>query len=226
MEDGRWKMEDGTDDVWSVGGLRGRMRDRRLLLNLSFLVACASTIGCNTAPRQPSGPYETIGKDPHRDADIARQENARAVALIDAGDYPAAETALKAALSADIMCGPAHNNLGKVYYRQSRLYLAAWEFQYAMKLMPNQPEPLNNLGLVFEAAGKLDEAADHYGKAVALEPDNIHAMGNLARARVRRGDRDPEVRALLGKLVLRETRPNWLAWERSTLSRLETRPTE
>jgi Flp pilus assembly protein TadD len=90
-----------------------------------------------------------------------------------------------------------------------------------MKLMPNQPEPPNNLGLVFEAAGKLDEAAESYGKAVALEPENIHAMGNLARARVRRGDRDADLRSLLGKLVLRETRPDWLAWERSVLSRLD-----
>jgi hypothetical protein len=55
---------------------------------------------------------------------------------------------------------------------------------------------------------------------VALEPDNIHAMGNLARARVRRGDRDPDLRALLEKLVLRETRPEWLAWERGVLSGL------
>ena len=51
-----------------------------------------------------------------------------------------------------------------------------------MKLMPNQPEPLNNLGLVFEATGKLDEATDSYTKAVTLEPDNVQALGNLARA--------------------------------------------
>src|SRR4051812_43387731 len=125
-----------------------------------------------------------------------------------------------------IMGGPPKNILAKFFFNIPRLYLAAWEFQYAMKLMPNQPEPLNNLGLVFESAGKLDEAADHYGKAVALEPDNIHAMGNLARARVRRGDHDPEVRALLTKLVLRETRPDWLTWERTTLARLEARPAQ
>ncbi len=145
---------------------------------------------------------------------------------MDKRDDAAAEAALKAALEADIMCGPAHNNLGKVYYRQGKLYLAAWEFQYAMKLMPNQSEPPNNLGLVFEAVGKLDEATDSYGKAVVLAPENVEPLGNLARARVRRGDRQGDLVALLEKLVLRDTRPTWLAWEKSTLVRLQATHSE
>ena len=212
------RMEDGGSysDVGCVGGLRGAMRYDISVLPTFLALACALLLtGCSGASRQAASPYETVGKDPHRDADLAQRENARAVALIDAGNYTAAETALKAALAADVMCGPAHNNLGKVYYHESRLYLAAWEFQYALKLMPNQPEPLNNLGLVFEAAGKLDEAADHYGKAIALEPDNIHAMGNLARACVRRGDHDADLIALLNRLILRDTRTDWLAWKRA-----------
>ena len=189
-------------------------------------LTCALLLaGCSAPAARPAdGRYETVAAAPNRNADLARQENARAVALMDKGDHAAAEAALKAALAADVMCGPAHNNLGKVYFRQGKLYLAAWEFQYAMKLMPNQPEPPNNLGLVFEAAGKLDDATESYGKAVAIEPDNIHALGNLARARVRRGDSDADLRALLEKLALRETRPDWLAWERGVLSRMQARP--
>ena len=177
--------------------------------------------GCASSARPHGDGYQTVAKEPHRDAEFARQENARAVALMDKSDDTAAETALKAALDADIMCGPAHNNLGKVYFRQGKLYLAAWEFQYAMKLMPNQSEPPNNLGLVFEAAGKLDDAAESYGKAVAIAPENVQALGNLARAKVRRGDRGGDVRALLQRLVLRDDRTDWLAWERKTLARLE-----
>jgi Flp pilus assembly protein TadD len=193
----------------------------RLTCCAVLCVSAAFVPGCgSTASRSSSKQYETVAPAPNRNADLARQENARALVLMDKGDHAGAESALKAALAADLMCGPAHNHLGKVYFRQGKLYLAAWEFQYAMKLMPNQPEPPNNLGLVFEAAGKLDEAAESYGKAVALEPENIHAMGNLARARVRRGDRSADLRSLLGKLVLRETRPDWLAWEQGVLSRL------
>ena len=189
-----------------------------------FLALLLLAGGCAASAHKAPDAYETVGKDPRRDADLARRENARAVTLLEANDLPAAEDALKAALAADVMCGPAHNNLGKVYFQQKKLYLAAWEFQYAMKLMPNQAEPPDNLGLVFEAAGKLDEATDSYGKALALEPENVHAMGNLARAHVRRGDRDDATRALLQKLVLRDDRSDWLTWERATLSKLEARP--
>jgi Tfp pilus assembly protein PilF len=189
-----------------------------------FALAVGGLLGCSPHPKTDAGAYETIGKDPRRDAEFARQENARAVALMDAGEYDKAEVALKSALGADVMCGPAHNNLGKIYFRQKKLYVAAWEFQYAM--MPNQAEPPNNLGLVFEAAGKLDDATESYGKAISLEPENVAAMGNLARARVRRGDRDESVRGLLQKLIERDDRDDWLAWERLTLARLKARPAE
>ncbi|MES1171564.1 MAG: hypothetical protein ABUL56_04300, partial [Actinomycetota bacterium] len=101
--------------------------------------------------------------------------------------------------------------------------LAAWEFQYAMKLMPNTPEPRNNLGLVFESAGKLDDAVASYDEAMRLEPDNVQFIGNLTRARVRRGDRDDSVRELLGKLVMRETRPDWADWARGQLATMDAR---
>jgi Tfp pilus assembly protein PilF len=202
------------------------MQSRALIRIVLCVVIFIMVSGCASRAKSDAGAYETIGKDPRRDADLARQENARAVVLLDAGEYEKAQAALKAALAADVMCGPAHNNLGKVYFRQRKLYLAAWEFQYAMKLMPNQAEPPNNLGLVFEAAGKLDDAAESYGKAVALEPENVAAMGNLARARVRRGDRDDSVRTLLQKLIGRDDRTDWLAWERETLARLQARPAE
>jgi Tfp pilus assembly protein PilF len=201
--------------------LRFSMRTIVLSLLLVSFVA-----GCARKARTPAEGYKTVEAAPLRSPDLARQENARAIELLDRGDYAEAEKALRAALDADVMCGPAHNALGKVYFHQGKLYEAAWEFQYAMKLMPNQPEPHNNLGLVFEAVGKLDEATDAYGKAVAMEPDNVHAMGNLARARVRRGDRDEELQALLNNLILRDTRADWLAWERKTLARLQARTPE
>jgi len=182
--------------------------------------------GSSRAPAKPAR-YQTAAPDPLRDTDLARAEHARAVGLMDKEDYDAAEAALKAALTADVMFGPAHNNLGKVYFHKGELYLAAREFDYAMKLMPNQPEPANNLGMVFETRGRLDDAVSAYGKAAALEPDNVQIMGNWARARVarvRRGERDPELAALLNKLVARETRPDWLDWERRELLRQEAQP--
>lgn len=181
--------------------------------------------GC--ANRQPpADSYETVGRDPRRNADAAARLNRQALDLMDKGRNDDAASTLQRALSADVMCGPAHNNLGKVYYRQGKLYLAAWEFRYAVKLMPNQPEPKNNLGLVFEAAGKFDEAVDSYGQAMGLEPDNPQIVGNLARARVRRGDKNEAVRSLLSKLVSTDARPEWVNWAKERLATMPVRSTD
>jgi Flp pilus assembly protein TadD len=197
----------------------------------SFIrIACAAAIfvalaGCASSSKSSAEraardkkEYETVASDPRRDSAAAERHNAEALRFLGKGDAARAEQELKAALASDVMYGPAHNNLGKIYFQQDKLYLAAWEFQYAAKLMPNVPEPKNNLGLVFESAGKLDEAVGSYGDAMRLEPDNVQFIGNLARARVRRGDRDDAVRQLLSQLVLRETRPEWAEWARQQLA--------
>ena len=200
-------------------GKRFNSSSATIVLGLTMIYGCASA-------KRGGGPYETMGDDPRHDAELARRKNARAVTLLDKGDYDGAEAALKDSLAADILCGPAHNNLGKVYFHQQKLYMAAWEFQYAMKLLPNQCEPPNNLGLVYEAVGKLDDATDAYARAVTVEPNNVQALGNLARARVRRGDRNEATRSLLQGLILLDTRPDWLGWERNTLSQLRAQPPE
>lgn len=186
---------------------------------LCVMAGCASSKN-----KSPVSEYQTVGKDPRRDTEAARAENTRAVQAIEKGDYDKAEAALKRALTADIMFGPAHNNLGKVYYRQNKLYLAAWEFEYAAKLMTHQAEPRNNMGLVFEAAGKWNEAVDSYTQALTIQPENPEIIGNSVRARIRRGDNDPQVRQLLSKLVMLDTRPDWVSWARRKLALMPAPP--
>src|SRR5688500_1660762 len=96
------------------------------------------TAGCKSAP----------GGDPVtavRDTDRARQLNERAYKLLNEGKHAEAEKVLHEALAADMTFGPARNNLGLVYYQIGRWYEAAWEFEYAVRLMPFQPAPRNNL---------------------------------------------------------------------------------
>ena len=185
------------------------------------VLACVlgtAIIGCGSGPRS-SRPERRLNNDAARDADRARTENEAALELLARNMVQEAVARLRAAVAADPSFGAAHNNLGQVYFTQRDLYRAAVEFQLAARLLPDRPEPANNLGLVFEAAGKLDEAADGYAKAVALAPDDPQFLGNLARARVRRGQRaDPETRRLLERLVLVETRPAWLEWSRRQLA--------
>ena len=173
---------------------------------------------CQSPPSPADTLYISAADRLQQDTERARQLNAEAVALIEAGVLDEAEEVLRRALAADVMYGPAHNSLGKVLYARGHFYRAAWEFEYAIKLMPHRPEPRNNLGLVFEAVGRLTDAVQQYEEALAIEPDRPELLGNLARARIRRGDRDEEVRRLLSDLVFKDTRPDWVQWARMTLA--------
>lgn len=190
----------------------------RCILMILTLLALPALPGCFGGGERSTDSVSPLGEGRRRDTALARRENEQATRLLADGRYETAEKHLKNALAADITYGPAHNNLGKVYYHQSKLYQAAWEFQYAAKLMPGQPEPRNNLGLVLESVGRLDEAADLYGEAYAMEPDNAQFIGNLARARVQRGDQGSLTRELLSKLIMTDSRPEWVEWARERLA--------
>lgn len=181
------------------------------------MLACGA--GCADPSRAKAGAqvYQTVEPNPTRDRDASEREQAAALVLLDQGKWPEAEAAVKRALTADVMNGPAHNSLGHIYFHAGNYYLAAWEFQYASKLMPNQPEPRNNLGLVFEATGKLDDAITAYQRAIDIEPDNPQFIGNEARARVRRGDARETIRPLLTKLIAVDTRRAWVDWSADLL---------
>lgn len=174
--------------------------------------------GCSSSGSGPGTSYQTADDLPRRNTELAKKLNAEALEEIAEQRFDDAEPKLKAALEADVTYGPAHNNLGKVYYHQNKLYLAAWEFQYAAKLMPDHPDPKNNLGLVLEAAGKLDEAIAQYEQAKELGPDGAELIANLARAKVRRGDRDAETRDLLEEVVFKDARPQWVNWAKEKLA--------
>ncbi|MEM9916311.1 MAG: tetratricopeptide repeat protein [Planctomycetota bacterium] len=158
----------------------------------------------------------------HRQAnhEAARAKSDAALEAIEVRDFDAAEQLLLDAIAANVGFGPAHNNLGKVYYEQGKLYLAAWEFEYAIKLMPHHPEPRNNLALVLETVRRFDESITHYEAALDLEPDNPELLGNLARAKLRRGDPPDEIKQLLMDLVLKDSRPEWIDWANNELAHM------
>lgn len=196
-------------------------------LKLCLICLVAAAAGCTSKADQveaPKKPYQTVTGDSRRDTEVAAAENEIGLQAMAKGDLAAAEAAFKRALDADVMHGAAHNNLGKVYYAQRRLYLAAWEFQYAAKLLPRQPEPRNNLGLVLESAGKLDEASHQYDQAIELETDQPQYLGNAARVRLRRGDRDARVKELLLNVVLKDERAEWVEWAKENLALMVMTP--
>ena len=185
------------------------------LFVLSILVGVFLT-GCTL----DGSNYHKVLATRQADTEAARAKNTAALKALELEDFEVAEDLLKDALAADVGFGPAHNNLGKVYYEQGKLYLAAWEFEYAIKLMPHHPEPRNNLALVLETVNRFDESISHYESALQLQPDNPELIGNLARAKLRRGDPPEEVKQLLMDLVLKDTRPEWVDWARQRVANM------
>jgi hypothetical protein len=59
-----------------------------------------------------------------------------------------------------------------------------------------------------------------------MEPDNPEFIGNLARVKIRRGDRDEETKSLLQELVYKDSRPTWRDWAKLELVRFYARPIE
>jgi hypothetical protein len=105
-----------------------------------------------------------------------------------------------------------------LYFAKDKLYLAAWEFEYARKLMPDNARAYNNLGLVYEQADRLEQAIEYFESAHRMDARNPEFIGNLARAYLTQDDRAPEARALLSDLILFDTRPEWVAWAREQVA--------
>jgi Flp pilus assembly protein TadD len=181
-------------------------------------------IGCGSSSREPAVTVSGNAK-PLSPTALASRENDNAYRLIYEGKLDAAEAALRRALDLDDRFGPAHNNLGLVYAHTDRPYDAAVEYETAARLMPRAAEPHNNLGLVLEEAGKLSDAIEAYEYARARDEDNPQYLANLARAKVRRGDRGEDVIGLLETLRVRTNDPRWRDWARTQLIRLNASPT-
>lgn len=193
---------------------------RQAGIGMILTAGIAMVVGCAASYSTTQPTYRTISAPPLRDTDAAMKANQAGLEHLDTGEWDAAARSFEQALSADVEFGPAHNNLGKVYFARKSWYKAAWEFEYARKLLPRNAEPNNNLGLVYETSGRLDEAVEHYREAVRLDGGNPEYRGNLARAMTRRGDRTAELRSLLSELVQRDARPEWQAWARRQLGEL------
>ena len=181
-----------------------------------MLLALAT--GCSLWNDAPTTDYRTVVEAPTHDQDLAKKKNQEAIEQFDKDHFAKAEQLVQEALVADVTYGPAHNTLGKIHFHQQKYYLAAWEFEYALKVMPDQPEPMNNLGQVYEAVGKLSEAVLQYESAHATSPDQPEFLGNLLRARIRRGDQNDDLLPMLERLIYIDVRPEWVAWAKHELT--------
>jgi Tfp pilus assembly protein PilF len=155
---------------------------------------------------------------PTHDEVRAHELTLQALDLFDT-DAAQAEQLMHAALQADAYHGPAHNDLGVLYLRQSRLFDAANEFELARKLMPGNPDPRLNLGLTLERAGQYERAFDAYNAALEVSPAHIRTIQAIARLTLRTARKDDRLKGLLEDVALRGETEEWRSWATDQLSR-------
>lgn len=183
---------------------------------LVALVAGALALGLGSCRSSSGdGPYEA-GSEERRDVARALELNARAADMLKS-DPEGAEALLREALTADLFCAPAHNNLGVVFLGQGKLYEAAGEFEWARKLLPGHPDPRVNLALVLESAGKVDGALASYESALEVQPGYLPAIQGAASLAVREGRKDERLAGWLSEIAMRGDGLAWREWARGRL---------
>jgi tetratricopeptide (TPR) repeat protein len=189
----------------------------RILVTTLSLIGVL-TVGCARWTGVQSPNYVTVEADSNHDTELARNEYKAARKCMQKQvdgkecDYAKAEKHLQDSLAADVRFGPAHHSLGILYFWQRKLYLAAWEFEYAARLMPDRFEPLNNLGLVYESAGKYEQAKSFYRLAREKAPNEPQIIGNLARTSFRNDEPVEQRRTVLEDILATDSRPEWRRW--------------
>ena len=178
-------------------------------LALLFSAACSSPT--------PIGPYSTTTAE-NRDESKAVQLTRDAVAIADR-DPERAEVLLREALTSDLYHGPAHNDLGVLFFRQGKLYEAANEFEWARKLLPGSPDPRLNLALVLERAGQTKEAFAAFDSALEAAPEHVPTMQAYARLAVRAGRHDEKTANALKLVALRGEDDAWRRWAQMEVTR-------
>jgi tetratricopeptide (TPR) repeat protein len=179
------------------------------------VVAVLAPLSCVSSCASAPSPLS-----PTHDEARAHELTLEALDVIDS-DLPKAEELLQSALKADLYHGPAHNNLGVLYLRQSRLFEAANEFELARKLMPGNPDPRLNLGLTLEKAGLYERAFFAYNAALEVSPSHIRTLQAIARLDLRTARKDDRLLEMLEDVTLRGESAGWRNWAQEQMSRLK-----
>ena len=196
---------------------RARAATPATMKHVAFVFVLLACMSCAaSSSRMPPPTHAGTGGDSKRAHRLAME----ALDVMDT-DPGRAEELLHSALKADSYDGPAHNDLGVLCLRQSRLYEAATEFEVARKLMPGSPDPRLNLGLTFEKAGLYERAFTAYDAALEASPQHIRTIEAIARLTLRTGRTSDRLPALLEEIALRGETNNWRSWAKEQMSRVK-----
>ncbi len=86
-----------------------------------------------------------------------------------------------------------HFNRGVDYQKRGNALKAIEEYEYVLRLEPNNAEAHNNLGLIYKGQGHLDKALEHFQLVMALSPGMDEVHNNLGVLYYLRGDQEEAV---------------------------------
>lgn len=101
-------------------------------------------------------------------------------ALLEAGIFSEAASALNTAVALAPERPESHYNLGLAYERRGMFAAALDELQASLRLDPKQPDARNMVGLIYAEEGDNSHARQIWGSLVRAEPDFEPARTNLA----------------------------------------------
>jgi Tfp pilus assembly protein PilF len=93
-------------------------------------------------------------------------------AYLQKGEYLAAVTACKEALSHNLRYPPAHLRLGEAYYALDKTDLAIEALRQALSLAPGYSAAHYKLALAYMKAGETEKAVDSFREVIRLAPDS------------------------------------------------------
>ena len=105
--------------------------------------------------------------------------------LIDSGRCQEAIVALEKIITSYPEYGPAHNDLGVLYYNQGNKEKSIIHYEKAVSLNPGNPNSLKNLAdFYYVELKRIDEAIHLYQKVLAINPMDLEALLNLGNIHV------------------------------------------
>jgi tetratricopeptide (TPR) repeat protein len=173
--------------AWHLGWLRLRAGDSEGAL--AILREFAADPMCNervreqlVGERRNAEALEVLKLAP-RKIDDPRALVASGIEYHLAGDFAAAVTSCRRALTVAPAHAPAHNHLGRALHNLGQTAEALAEFERAVHADPRYPEAWHNLGHALRAANQLTRTCDALEQALALSPGYRSARLNLGITR-------------------------------------------
>lgn len=168
---------------------------RPFINNLLFVTCLALMAACSQVPVAPTNPVTVITKEPVSASDInslaaaspdtsdidpvVLQHYQRALALMTAGKYDAAEKIFAQIIESHSDLAGPFINLGIIYLQSNRTADAEHAFKQAVERNPGNTIAYNQLGILYRKTGRFNEAQQMYKKALEIDPFYANAHLNL-----------------------------------------------